>query len=203
MRIGIDLCTALEHAHARGVVHRDVKPGNVMVADDGATKLTDFGIAHLADSGALTRTGDVVGTIAYMAPEQAEGAAHHRPPSTSMRWRSCSTRRSAGPTRSAPTGPARPPVASAWSCRRCGACGATSRTSCARRSTSRSTPSPSERGTVAELREALQDAERDVDDEPGLVTAGTLDALAERTRTWRERRVERLEPELPAGDFKI
>jgi eukaryotic-like serine/threonine-protein kinase len=73
VRIGAALCGALEHAHARGVVHRDVKPGNVIVADDGTVKLTDFGIARLADSSSLTLTGDVVGTIAYMAPEQAEG----------------------------------------------------------------------------------------------------------------------------------
>ena len=78
VRIGAALCDALEHAHARGVIHRDVKPANVMVpeaSDDGAgvAKLTDFGIARLADAAALTRTGDVVGTLAYMAPEQAEG----------------------------------------------------------------------------------------------------------------------------------
>jgi len=73
VRIGAALCGALEHAHARGVVHRDVKPGNVIVADDGTVKLTDFGIARLADSSTLTLTGDVVGTLAYMAPEQAEG----------------------------------------------------------------------------------------------------------------------------------
>jgi eukaryotic-like serine/threonine-protein kinase len=79
-RIGVALCEALEHAHARGVVHRDVKPGNVMVlaapaAGAGFAKLTDFGIARLASSDALTATGDIVGTLAYMAPEQAEGRA--------------------------------------------------------------------------------------------------------------------------------
>jgi hypothetical protein len=77
-RIGSALCDALEHAHARGVIHRDVKPGNVMVvaepaAGAGFAKLTDFGIARLASSDSLTATGDVVGTLAYMAPEQAEG----------------------------------------------------------------------------------------------------------------------------------
>jgi eukaryotic-like serine/threonine-protein kinase len=77
-RIGIALCDALAHAHAKGVIHRDVKPQNVMVvaepaAGAGFAKLTDFGVAHLAGGDALTRTGDVVGTLAYMAPEQAEG----------------------------------------------------------------------------------------------------------------------------------
>jgi serine/threonine protein kinase len=75
--IGADLCEALDHAHARGVVHRDVKPQNVLVGDDGEprAKLMDFGIARLADSAALTAPGDVVGTLAYMSPEQAEGSA--------------------------------------------------------------------------------------------------------------------------------
>ena len=78
-RIGTALCEALEHAHARGVIHRDVKPHNVMVlaepaAGAGFAKLADFGVAHVATGDPLTRTGDVVGTLAYMAPEQAEGA---------------------------------------------------------------------------------------------------------------------------------
>jgi serine/threonine protein kinase len=75
--VGADLCEALDHAHARGVVHRDVKPQNVLVGDDGEVraKLMDFGVARLADAAALTAPGDVVGTLAYMAPEQAEGRA--------------------------------------------------------------------------------------------------------------------------------
>jgi eukaryotic-like serine/threonine-protein kinase len=78
-RIGAALCDGLAHAHERGVVHRDVKPQNVMVVaqparGSGFAKLTDFGVSHLAGDEPLTRTGDVVGTLAYMAPEQAEGA---------------------------------------------------------------------------------------------------------------------------------
>jgi serine/threonine protein kinase len=75
--IGADLCEALDHAHSRGVVHRDVKPQNVLVGNDGeaGAKLMDFGIARLADGAALTAPGDVVGTLAYMSPEQAEGRA--------------------------------------------------------------------------------------------------------------------------------
>jgi hypothetical protein len=80
LRIGLALADALEHAHERGVIHRDVKPQNVIVPDApssrrGAAKLTDFGVAHLAGEEALTLTGDVVGTLAYMAPEQAAGGA--------------------------------------------------------------------------------------------------------------------------------
>jgi hypothetical protein len=75
--LGADVCEALEHAHQRGVVHRDVKPKNVIAREDtGAgrrAKLTDFGIASLAGAPTLTAPGEVVGTLAYMSPEQAEG----------------------------------------------------------------------------------------------------------------------------------
>ena len=84
LEIGLDLLDALEHAHARGVIHRDIKPQNVLVPYAGgasrtaagrpiAAKLTDFGGASIAEEDALTRTGDVLGTLAYMAPEQSEG----------------------------------------------------------------------------------------------------------------------------------
>ncbi len=76
--IGVALCDALSHAHAEGVVHRDVKPSNVLIPDRPSStahpaKLTDFGVARVIGGDSLTRTGDVVGTAAYMAPEQAEG----------------------------------------------------------------------------------------------------------------------------------
>ncbi len=67
------LLGALHYAHQRGVIHRDVKPANVLMRSNGRLKLTDFGIAHIAGSD-LTRTGEVMGTLAYMSPEQITGA---------------------------------------------------------------------------------------------------------------------------------
>jgi len=73
--LGADLCEALAHAHSRAVVHRDIKPQNVLVTEQGEprAKLMDFGVARLTDGAALTAPGDIVGTLAYMSPEQAEG----------------------------------------------------------------------------------------------------------------------------------
>ena len=72
-RLGLHVLTALEAAHLAGVVHRDVKPANVLVLHDDKAKLTDFGVATIRDESRVTKTGLIVGSPSYMAPEQATG----------------------------------------------------------------------------------------------------------------------------------
>jgi eukaryotic-like serine/threonine-protein kinase len=69
----LQICRALGHAHAQGVLHRDVKPENVMIRSDGVVKLTDFGISQMLDVQRLTVTGQLLGSPAYMSPEHVEG----------------------------------------------------------------------------------------------------------------------------------
>ncbi|MFS0866033.1 protein kinase [Microbacterium sp. 179-B 1A2 NHS] len=74
--------SALQAAHAAGLVHRDIKPGNLLITPDGRVKITDFGIARIADQVPLTATGQVMGTVQYLSPEQASG--HAASPSTDI-----------------------------------------------------------------------------------------------------------------------
>ena len=72
--IAVHICDALAYAHDNGIVHRDIKPDNVLFAEDGTVKVADFGIAKAAFSGRdLTTTGSILGTVTYLAPEQAKG----------------------------------------------------------------------------------------------------------------------------------
>ncbi len=72
-RIAAELATGLAHAHERGLVHRDLKPANVLFDGEGRAKIADFGIARMGNAGTLTEVGTVLGTAAYLSPEQAAG----------------------------------------------------------------------------------------------------------------------------------
>jgi serine/threonine protein kinase len=73
VELALQICSGLEAAHASGLVHRDVKPRNLLLRPDGVLKIADFGIARAAESTRLTEIGTILGTAAYLAPEQAQG----------------------------------------------------------------------------------------------------------------------------------
>jgi eukaryotic-like serine/threonine-protein kinase len=73
VELGMQACAALQHAHDAGLVHRDVKPANLLLRDDGVLKIADFGIARAAESTRHTQAGTLLGTAAYLAPEQIAG----------------------------------------------------------------------------------------------------------------------------------
>ena len=77
LEIIADICAALEFSHRHGIIHRDIKPGNVMLTQNGQVKVMDFGIARALASGAttMTQTSAVIGTAQYLSPEQARGEA--------------------------------------------------------------------------------------------------------------------------------
>jgi serine/threonine-protein kinase len=79
VRVGIEVLKALEYAHDNNCVHRDIKPSNVLIRPDGVVKVTDFGIARMLGGGRLTSTGQTMGTVRYMSPEQVRGkSVDHR-----------------------------------------------------------------------------------------------------------------------------
>ncbi len=71
--LGLQACAGLEHAHRAGLIHRDVKPANLLITGDGTLKIADFGIAHATEGTRVTEVGTVLGTAAYLSPEQANG----------------------------------------------------------------------------------------------------------------------------------
>ncbi len=77
-RIGMQVADGLQYAHSQGTLHRDIKPANILLDTDGTAWIADFGLAKVLEADNVTRTGDVVGTLRYMAPEQFHGAASVR-----------------------------------------------------------------------------------------------------------------------------
>lgn len=73
-RYALQICEGLQHAHERGLVHRDIKPHNILITPDDRVKVTDFGIARAASTSTLTQTGIIIGSVHYFSPEQAKGA---------------------------------------------------------------------------------------------------------------------------------
>jgi len=78
LRIAVQVAEGLAQAHAKGIIHRDVTPGNVIVGPDGTVKIVDFGLAKLVKEATITRSGSTVGTVAYMSPEQTRGEIDYR-----------------------------------------------------------------------------------------------------------------------------
>ncbi|HKG03394.1 MAG TPA: serine/threonine-protein kinase, partial [Conexibacter sp.] len=182
--IGIALCAGLAHAHAQGVVHRDVKPSNVLVPDarppgSPAAKLTDFGVARVVGAGsdALTRTGDVVGTLAYMAPEQAEGKEAGPPAdlyaTALVLYEALSgvnpVRGGSAVATARKLGATLPPLSRQRRDLPPDLCDAIDRALL---------PRPGDRGTVAMLSRALRASLRDLGDEPGTVEAPAIERAA-------------------------
>jgi len=183
LRIGLALADALAHAHERGVIHRDVKPQNVMVPERprspyGAAKLTDFGVAHLAGDEPLTRTGDVVGTLAYMAPEQAAGErVDERCDLYALGLVLYEALAGVNPVRAGSpaatlrrVGLAQPPLRKARGDLPAELCDAIDRTL---------RPRPEERGDLADLADALAEALTAVSDEGGTIAPHPLERAAE------------------------
>ena len=179
LRVGLALADALAHAHERGVIHRDVKPQNVIVPDApssrrGAAKLTDFGVAHLAGEDALTLTGDVVGTLAYMAPEQAAGRpVDERADLYALALVLYEALAGANPVNGgSPSATARrigtvlPPLAGQRGDLPAGLCAALDRAV---------RPDPEERGGLDDLFDALADALGEVSDEGGSIAPHPLE----------------------------